>query len=42
MRTGWVRRHGRGRIPAGDILFEEMAMQNPWWTGGTVPAEWPG
>ena len=24
------------------MLSEEMAMQNPWWTGGTVPDEWPG
>ena len=28
--------------PEDDMLFEEMAMQNPWWTGGAVPAEWPG
>lgn len=28
--------------PADDMLFEEMAMQNPWWTGGAVPDEWPG
>ena len=24
--------------PTDDMLFEEMAMQNPWWTGGAVPA----
>ena len=28
--------------PPDDMLFEEMAKQNPWWAGGAVPSEWLG